>query len=423
MTDHHLGVREEGGKPSVLQATTGRLYLTGKQAAAVARIGGQCRALWNYWLGESKRRYAAEQRFFLYGEMQPALKTMRREDPAFVGLPAACGDRVLQNLDGALRASWRGAAGRKGFPRFRRKDDERDFFQITGLNTGVRAKSVRVPTVGWLRVRGLDPRVVGSRIAVVTVRQRAGHWAVSVVYEAPPRAYATADSPAVGVDLGIASVATLSDGTKVPLERFPKIAKRLRRAEREKSRRRLGSVNRRRTVERLRKLHAHLAASRSDALHKLTTDIVQRHAGVAVEALRVAALKRTHIAKSLHHASWSEWRYRLRYKAEWGGRTYSEMPAFARSTGVCPDCDFTGPRLPLSLRVWVCNHCGTAHDRDVAAAQIILRRAVPVENREPALQGRKRGAAVMRRPRASARGSGDGSPTNAGLAHAVGESP
>jgi putative transposase len=134
-------------------------------------------------------------------------------------------------------------------------------------------------------------------------------------------------------------------------------------------------------------------------------------------------LMRTRLARSLADAALSEMGRQLRYKAEWAGRWFGEMPAFHRSTGVCPVSGKVGPKLPLSVRAWWCEGCAREHDRDVAAAQVILSGAVGRGTPEPASETRrKRGSAVdggdVRRT-----SSHRGPPANGAEARATGSVP
>jgi putative transposase len=409
------------GPMIVLQATTGRLYPSAAQERAMARIGGQCRALWNHWLAVSRDRYAAEGKFTFYSEMSAALPAMRQEKH-YMRLPSRCAQMTVHNLDRALRGCTRAAASRKGFPRFKRRDDRRDAFQFVGCELHVEPDRIKLPTLGWLRVRGL--RVPdGARLVQVTVRQDRGGWALALQFEGVAPEYPAPDFPAVGIDVGLTSLIALSDGRKREAPQFGRRQqKRLRRLERQKARRRKSSVNRRRTVARLNRLHARIAARRKDFTHKLTRGLIDEHRGVAVESLWIKGLMRTRLAKSFADAGLAEFRRQLAYKTEWAGRTFAEMPTFQRSTGVCPNCDLVGPKLALSVRAWCCAGCGAMHDRDVAAAQVILRCAVPRVTREPAGESRrKRGFAVRDGGRASVWSSLGGSPSNDAEARVTGE--
>jgi putative transposase len=406
----------------VLQATIGRLYPSASQERAMARIGGQCRALWNHWLGVSRDRYTADGKFAFYAEMSAALPEMRKEE-RYEGLPHRAAQMTVQKLDRALRECGKRATARKGFPRFKRRDDRDDAFQFVGREIRVEPGRIKLPALGWLRVRGL--RVPdAARLVQVTVRQDRGGWALALQIEAAAPLYPAPLASAVGIDVGLTSLIALSDGTKIAAPRLGRRrAGRLRRLERQKARRRKGSVNRRRTVARLNREHAKLGACRKDFTHKLSRELIDRHEGVAVETLRLKGLMRTRLAKSFADAGLAEFRRQLAYKATWAGRTFCEMPTFQRSTGVCPGCGLVGPRLALSVRAWRCTGCGAMHDRDVAAAQVILIGAVGRVTPEPVgASRRKRGAVATRRAQASARIAHGEPPANDADARVTGSS-
>ena len=256
----------------------------------------------------------------------------------------------------------------------------------------------------------------------MTVTQEPNGWHVSVQFEAAPKVYAMPMLPMIGIDGGLSHLATLSDGTKIAHPRLArKAAKRVRRLNRERDRRRKGSVNRRRTVARLGRAHRALGNARKDAMHKMTRSLVDTYAGFAVEDLSLKGLMRTRLAGSFADAGLGEFVRTLRYKAEWAGRSWHVHGRFARSTGVCPDCSHVGPRLRPGIDAWTCDDCGAIHDRDVAAARVILSGAVPPVRREPvAAMPRKRGAAV--RGGIGARApvvSHGGSPSNVATARSV----
>ena len=245
----------------------------------MARVGGQCRALWNHWLAVSRDRYAAEGKFAFYAEMSAALPVMRKEE-RYVGLPHRCAQMTVQKLDRALRDCGKRAASRKGFPKFKRRDDRRDAFQFVGRELRIELGRIKLPSFGWLRARGL--RVPdGARLVQATIQQARGGWNIAVQIEAAAPTYAEPTAPVVGIDVGLESLMALADGTKIAT---PKLAKkrtgRLRRLERQKARRRKGSVNRRRTVSRLNRVHARLAATRKDFTHKITRALVDRYQGL-----------------------------------------------------------------------------------------------------------------------------------------------
>lgn len=410
----------------VLQATTGRLYPTRAQAERMSRLGGQTRAIWNHFLAVNRDRYAAEGKFAFYAEMSAALPELRKEE-RFAGLLHRCAQMTVRKLDRALRDCGKGAMARKGFPKFKSRHERRDAFQFAGREVRVEPGRVKLPALGWVCVRRLHVPE-GAKLFRATVRQApcASGWEFALQFEAAPPVTAPEPAvPMVGLDLGLDALLAFSTGEKVPVERRrPRLLERQRRLNRERDRRRKGSVNRRRTVARLARLHRKVANARADHLHKLSRAIVDRHGLIAIETLRVKGLMRTRMAGSLSDAGFGELRRQIVYKAAWAGREIYEHPTFARSTGVCPDCGEVGPKLPLSARTWGCQGCGAMHDRDVAAAQVILLGAVGRGTPEPAAEmPRKRGAAVRGGDEASAASSHGGPPANVGVESCHSELP
>lgn len=170
---------------------------------------------------------------------------------------------------------------------------------------------------------------------------------------------------AAGIDLGLASLATLSDGRKIEAPRtYRKWERRLSIA------RRAGRMNR------VRAIHDKIANIRRDHLHKMSTKIVREHGAIYVGNVSGAQLARTRMAKSIYDASWSSFRNMLRYKASRHGATYVEVDE-KFTTQICSSCGAKPLGRPegiadLRIREWSCSSCGSVHDRDVNAAKNIL---------------------------------------------------
>jgi putative transposase len=395
-----------------MQAAKGRLY--GGGLAHVARIGGQCRAVWNLFLAESVARYQAEQKFVFYAEMSARLPKLLKEDARLAGLPHRCAQMTVQRLDRALRdcAKSKGKA-RRGFPKFKRYSDRRDAFSFVGREVRVAGGRVRLPKIGWLRGRGLR-LPDDADLKQVAVTQEPRGWHVCVQFDGAAKEYAVPTEPMIGVDRGLTALLAWTEAAIAPPRLMRKAEKHVRRLNRERDRRRKASVNRRRTVARLARRHRQVRQQRQDFLHKLTRAMVDTYFGFAVEDLNLKALMKTRLAKSFADASLGELLRMLGYKAEWAGREWRVLGRFQRSTGVCPDCGWIGPRLRPGIGTWMCCGCGVIHDRDVAASRVILRDATVVRaagvapvRREPvSVLRRKRGAVV-----------GDGVEARASVSH------
>ena len=266
-------------------------------------------------------------------------------------------------------ANWR--AGRAREPRFHRRG-VRDSFRLTG-SIRVTDGRVQLPRIGEVRTKEPTGKFRG-RILSATVRREAERWLVSLAVERERPDPIPVAGPAVGVDLGLASFAVLSDGTRFD---SPKALSsdwgRLRRRSRAHSRERKGSRNRAKSARSLARLHYRVRCRRRDFLHKATTELTKTKSVVVVEELAVANLVRNHsLARAISDAGWSEFRRMLDYKAGWYGSRVVVAPRFYPSSKRCSGCGNVVGTLPLSERTYTCGECGLILDRDLNAARNLV---------------------------------------------------
>ncbi len=203
----------------------------------------------------------------------------------------------------------------------------------------------------------------------------AGRWFVSLLCEDPAIKPLPATDAAVGVDVGLDHLLTLSTGEKITNPRHERRDRtRLAKAQRELSRKVGGDgANRRRARRKVAKIHARIADRRRDHLHKLTTRLVREIQTLVIEDLTVRTMVKNHrLARAISDASWSEFRSMLEYKAAWYGREVIAVDRFFPSSRLCSACGTLQEKMPLSVRTWTYGSCGTAHDRDVNAAKNLL---------------------------------------------------
>jgi putative transposase len=174
----------------------------------------------------------------------------------------------------------------------------------------------------------------------------------------------------VGIDAGLTSLVTLSTGEKVSNPRHERHDRaRLARAQRALAHKQKGSSNRDKARQRVARVHARIADRRRDHLHKLTTRLVRDNQTVVIEDLHVRGMTANHsLARAISDAGWSELRRMLTYKCAWYGRELLVVDRFYPSSKTCSTCRRLAASLPLSMRAWSCQGCGTWHDRDVNAA-------------------------------------------------------
>jgi len=260
-------------------------------------------------------------------------------------------------------------AGRARYPQFRKKGVH-DRFTLTNDQFDIDGCRIRIPNLGWVRMR--ETLRFTGKILSATISRVADRWFVSIVVDTEDLSHLpkTENQGAVGVDLGVSSLATLSTGESIPGPKPHKaLLGRLRRLSRSLSRKAKGSANRRKAKAKLAKLHARIANIRSDALHKLTSDLTRRFHTIGIENLSVRGMVRNrHLARSIADMGFFEFRRQLEYKAAMRGGQIVVADRFYASSKTCSACGKKLDELPLSVREWACPSCGVVHDRDVNAA-------------------------------------------------------
>lgn len=218
-----------------------------------------------------------------------------------------------------------------------------------------------------------------GKIMSATVSRVAERWFVSVAVDTVDDSLlARAENQgAAGVDLGVSALATLSTGEAIPGPKPHKaLLARLQRLSRSLSRKEKGSANRKKAKHKLAKLHARIAAIRSDALHQLTTNLTRRFHTIGIEDLNVRGMvKNRHLACSIADMGFFELRRQLEYKAVPGAQVVV-ADRFYPSSKTCSCCGHRLETLPLAVREWTCPACATHHYRELNAAVNLKNMAV-----------------------------------------------
>jgi putative transposase len=362
------------------------LDLNNEQRTACLKHAGCARFAYNWGLARSQEVYRTTGKRPTAIDLHKELNKLKQTEYPWMYEVSKCAPQeALRDLDRAYTNFYRRATlkkqgkwkGKVGFPTFKKRSKGIGSFRLTG-SIKVFEKSVQLPRIGKVRVHEHGYIPTGAKILSATVSEQAGRWFVSIQVEVEQEQPVCTATTAIGVDLGIKTLATLSDGTPFENPRPLKHAlKRLKRLERQKSRRKKGSKNRAKTVAKLAKQHAHVANIRKDASHKLTSYLCKNHALVAIEDLHVAGMVKNHcLAQAVSDSSFGEIRRQLEYKAQWHGVHLMVIDRFSPSSQLCSHCEWRNEALTLADRVFVCLDCGAVTDRDYNAAQNIKKVAV-----------------------------------------------
>ena len=264
---------------------------------------------------------------------------------------------------------------RMGFPRFKAKDRTVPRFAYTTGSFGLiqgDPKALRLPKVGRVHcMEDVAARVGGARVLRMTVSRRAGRWYAALTVEREDKPVTQVPKGgAVGVDLGIKTLATLSDGTSIPNpRRLAASERRLKRAQKALSRKVKGSNRRAKARAKVARIHAHVANQRQDAIHKATTMIAQTYLHISVEDLNVVGMVKNHrLAKAVSDASFGEFRRQLEYKTARTGAQLHVVDRWYPSSKTCSKCGRVKAKLSLAERTYRCDGCGLTMDRDLNAA-------------------------------------------------------
>lgn len=355
------------------------LDLNDVQATYMARAAGTARFAYNWALAEWKRQYEAWKTD--NSQPKPSQHSLRRQlnackrnqFPWMLEVTKNAPQMAIIQLGQAFQNFF---SGRARYPRFRKKGVH-DRFSLTNDQFKIAGSLLRVPGLGWVRMR--EALRFAGKILSATISRVADRWFVSVTVDTQDSHLPQAENQgAVGVDLGVSALATLSTGESVSGPKAHKtLLNRLRRLSRGLSRKQKGSANRGKAKAKLARLHARIAAIRSDALHKLTTDLTRRFEIVCVENLNVRGMMgNRHLARSIADMGFFELRRQLEYKAAMRGGAVIVADRFFPSSKTCSKCGHKLNDLPLSARHWTCPACGATHDRDVNAAVNLKNMAV-----------------------------------------------
>jgi putative transposase len=306
------------------------------------------------------------------------LNALKRTDVPWMYEVSKCAPQgALRNLDRAYDGFWRRVKlkqagkhqGRLGYPRRKSKKHGLGGFRLTG-SIVVFPDAIQLPRLGRLRLKERDylPNS-GVQVLSATVSEHAGHWYVSVLVE-QEHVVPKNTGPAVGVDLGIKRLATLSDGESEENPRHLKQRlRKLKRLQRAVSRKRKGSQNRKKAVRKLGTEHRKVANLRANTLQQLTSRLAKTKSVVVMEDLNVAGmLKHHHLAQAVADVGFAEFRRQLEYKAAWYGCQVIVADRWFASSRTCSCCGWVDEKLTLSDRTFRCPQCGLVIDRDLNAA-------------------------------------------------------
>ncbi|WP_105517729.1 RNA-guided endonuclease InsQ/TnpB family protein [Escherichia coli] len=368
-----------------LQAFKFQLRPGGQQEREMRRFAGACRFVFNRALARQNENHEAGNKYIPYGKMASWLVEWKNatETQWLKDSPSQPLQQSLKDLERAYKNFFR---KRAAFPRFKKRGQNDAFRYPQGVKLDQENSRIFLPKLGWMRYR--NSRQVTGVVKNVTVSQSCGKWYISIQTENEVSTPVHPSALMVGLDAGVAKLATLSDGTVFePVNSFQKNQKTLARLQRQLSRKVKFSNNWQKQKRKIQRLHSCIANIRRDYLHKVTTAVSKNHAMIVIEDLKVSNMSKSAagtvsqpgrnvraksgLNRSILDQGWYEMRRQLEYKQLWrGGQVLAVPPAYTSQRCAC--CGHTAKENRLSQSKFRCQACGYTANADVNGARNIL---------------------------------------------------
>ena len=368
----------------MIRAFRYRIYPTKEQEVLLVKHFGCVRFIYNWGLEQKVKVYTETRKSISKYDLCRIVTGMRKSKNT-EWLSEVNAQSLQQSLNHLDMAFTRFFKEKKGFPKFKSKHDNRQSFSIP-QDTKVNFDNSRVYIPKFKEgIKCRFSRKFDGKIKTSTVSKTpTGKYFISILVETNdsiPSKAPINESKAVGVDLGIKTFATLSDGTEIQNPKnIKKSLKRLKRLQRSVSRKKKGSNSRKRAVKLLARQYEKVTNRRKDFLHKTSRWLIDHYDTICLETLSASNMLKNHrLAQALSDISIGTFNSYMDYKAEWYGKNIIRIGRFEPSSKMC-SCGYIYKGLTLKDRVWICPCCGSVNHRDLLAAQNIKKFAFKQNN-------------------------------------------
>ncbi|MDJ0517326.1 MAG: RNA-guided endonuclease TnpB family protein [Trichodesmium sp. MO_231.B1] len=354
-----------------------RIYPNQIQITKLNQLFGCCRYVWNSTLAHCNQLYSNGQKKPSYVDLTKQFITQAKQELVWLKEVASTPlQQSLKDLDQAYKNFFDSCKGkRKGIkvkpPKFKNRKSKQTA-RFVGANYKIGQDKIYLPKVGKIKIVG-KRKLPAEPSSLTIIKDSANRYFASFVVEISPAPLPKTEN-SIGIDLGISTFATLSNGDKINAPKpLKNNLKKLAKFQRKFFRTEAGSKRREKRRLKIGKLHAKIKDIRTDFLHKLSTDLVKKYDTIVLEDLNVSGMiKNRKLAKAISDLGWRKFRTLIEAKCEKYGREFRTISRWEPTSQKCYDCGFKGGKKELNVREWTCLNCGTFHDRDVNAAINIL---------------------------------------------------
>jgi len=346
-----------------------RIFPSKEQQNLLANIFGQVRFIYNYGLETKISAYIKDKTNINCFDLIKQLKKLKNNKYSWLKqAPSQALQMAFRNLDNAYTNFFKG----NGFPKFKNKHGKQSFQLPQGVYLLKNKKQIFIP-----KLKNVDidlHREFRGKIKTVTIsKTKTNKYFISILVDTQikiPDKLPINELTTIGLDLGIKDFCITSDGKKFENKDFFKSSmQKLKIAQRSLARKKKESNHYKNQKMIIALLHEKIHNQREDYLHKISKYLINNYDTICLENLSVCNMVKNHnLARAISDMGWCEFKSMLEYKSEWYGKNISIIGRFEPSSKTCNNCGFINKELKLSDRKWICNNCGTKHDRDINAA-------------------------------------------------------
>jgi putative transposase len=363
---------------TILKAFKYRIYPTAKQTVLLNKTFGCVRVVWNHNV-ETFNKFDKNQA----EQGQPLTSTQLKQKYEWMSEVSAAALQQKEMDFKTFKKNYFSKSRKKkiGRPSFKNRDSNQSY-RLPNQKFILRENTIQLEKIGKVKLV-LDRAVpIGCKFMSVTIsKNKCGQFFASVLVECEI-SHKPKTGKFIGLDIGIKTFLTGSDGFTVENPKFFRESQaELKQAQRHLSRKKKGSSRRKKAKLNVARIHNKIANRRKHFIQEKTTEIINRYDFIGIEDLNVAGMVKNHkLAKSISDAAFTEFYSTLSYKAAWYGKEVVKVDRWFASSKICSCCGWKNENLTLSDRVFECWACGLKKDRDLNAAENILKEALRVNS-------------------------------------------
>ena len=349
-----------------------RIYPNKEQRLYLESIFSINRFIWNQFLAANIRYYNHSKKFHFFNEMCLILTECKGiEGYEWLNtVPASSLQQTLRQLDRSIKDSYK---KKKGFPKFKKKYDKNSF-TLVGHQYSIKDNKLRIANQKSLMKVNWHRELQSKPSSCTITKDNIGRYYISFVVEVDDKIVPYTKSM-IGLDLGIETFCTTSDDKRYKLPNMKSLYKKVKRQQKELSRKKKGSNNFKKQKLKLAKTHMKIVDIRTDFHNKLVSTLINENQVISIETLKVkemAMKSNKSLSKLIGQQGWSSFITKLINKATECNRIIHKVDTYYPSSQLCSSCGYKWGRLKLSIRTIICSECLIEHNRDINAAKNIL---------------------------------------------------